>query len=109
MHSEVLRGCQSPSQAAVTQFDSGEAARVKDAHGRCALHFAAQVGRDEACEYLLREAGSPVDAQDENGAPSRWGGSVTPLRAHSCHHGNPPRCKRNCGRKQGSPSEGAGS
>ena len=68
-------------QAAVTAFDNGGAAHVKDAHGRCALHFAAQVGRDEACEYLLREAGFPVDAQDDNGAPSRCGGAIAPARS----------------------------
>ena len=67
-------------------FGSGEAARVKDARGRCALHFAAQIGRDDSCEYLLHEGGFHINAQDESGAPwpSRYGRCIV-LNAHHWH------------------------
>ena len=56
-------------QAAAAAFSPGEVVAVRDGNGRCALHFAAQVGRDAACRYLLQDAGVSADVQDDNGAP----------------------------------------
>ena len=69
-------------QAALGAFGGGEAASVRDAAGRCALHFAAQLGRDGACEYLLRDAGFPVNAQDEHGARFTISCSLNASRKH---------------------------
>ncbi|KAK9828865.1 hypothetical protein WJX72_002461 [[Myrmecia] bisecta] len=54
-------------QAAAQRFQGEDLGSVKDGNGRCVLHFAAQLGRQDMCRHLLDEAHVDVNAQDEAG------------------------------------------
>lgn len=63
---DMLRG-------AALQFEGGDLSEVKDGNGRCALHFAAQLGHMDLCEAAVKEHGIDVNSEDGDG----W--SVSPL------------------------------
>lgn len=72
-------------QAAAAAFSTGKVGSVRDGNGRCALHFAAQVGQDDACRYLVQEAGVSVDVQDDSGALLHSGQPLPTAPSWSIH------------------------
>ena len=60
-------GSVSDIQAAAEYFAGQHLADIKDATGKNALHFAAQLGQTEVCHYLLTEQQVDPNSQDEAG------------------------------------------
>lgn len=55
-------------QGAALRFPGQPVGDIKDANGRTALHFAAQLGQMDACQHLLSDMRVPVSCQDGEGA-----------------------------------------
>lgn len=68
-------GSVSDLQAAAEHFRGQNLGDIRDGTGKTALHFAAQLGQTDVCQYLLTEQHVDPDSQDEAGndnAPLPW-------------------------------------
>lgn len=61
-------GSVSDLRAAAEHFRGQKLGDIKDGTGKNALHFAAQLGQTDVCQYLLTEQHMDPDSQDEAGS-----------------------------------------
>lgn len=66
--SAAQAGSVSDLQVAAHHFEGQHLGDIKDATGKNALHFAAQLGQQDVCQYLITEQHVSPDTQDEAGA-----------------------------------------
>lgn len=78
--SAAQAGNLSGMQAAAAHFEGQELGEVKDATGKNALHFAAQLGKTDVCHYLLTEQQVDPNLQDEAGMHSCLWSLISPSR-----------------------------